>query len=282
MRLPAILALLLVAAAAPPAQNTDWSAAIKEWTAPMEPFRIAGNVYYVGTGGIAAYLVTGAHGHILIDGGLPQSAGVIADHIRQLGFKLEDVHVLLINHAHFDHSGGLAELKRLTGAELLASAGDKPDLEAGRTAGRPDLLDFPPVKVDELVEDGEIMHLGGVQMVAHLTPGHTPGCTSWTTDVREGGRTLKLLFACSLTVAGRDLRGSAEGEFRTTFAKLKGMQADIFVNFHPAAFGMEAKRAKLLAGDRFAFVDPGELARRVVAAEAGFEKELAAQRAGAH
>jgi metallo-beta-lactamase class B len=283
MRALALLPLMLLAAAAPGPQTQDWSKAIAEWTAPTEPYRIAGNVYYVGTGGIAAYLITDPKGHVLIDGALPQSADVIAAYIRQLGFKVEDVRYLLINHSHFDHSGGLARLKALTGAKLLASAGDKPDLEAGMTLGRNDLAPFPKVVVDQLIGEGSHVRVGAVDLVTHLTPGHTKGCTSWSLKVREGDRPLEVLFACSLTVAGQDLTGgkaypNAAADFRGTYAKLRRLHPDIFLNFHPGAFDMDATRAKLAAGDRFAFVDKSELARRVDAAEKNFESELAAQR----
>ncbi|MCW3837762.1 subclass B3 metallo-beta-lactamase [Sphingomonas canadensis] len=276
--------LLLIGAA--PVQDPDWSDAIAEWTTPMEPFRIAGNVHYVGTGGISAYLITGPEGHVLIDGALPQSAGAIAAHIRALGFRVEDVRYILINHAHFDHSGGLAELKRLTGAKLLASAADKPDLEAGRTIGRDDLLGFPAVAVDRVIADGEHVRLAGIDLTVHATPGHTPGCTSWSMRVAEGGRPLDVVFTCSITVAGQKLVGNAgypdaADDFRRSFATLRRLRADIFLSFHPTVFGMEEKRRRLLAGDPLAFVDAKELGRVVDAAEAGFKKELAEQRAKA-
>jgi metallo-beta-lactamase class B len=281
MRALALILPLLVAT--PAGQTTDWSQAIVEWTKPHAPFHIAGNVYYVGTAGISAYLVTGPKGHILIDGALPQSAEVIAANIRALGFKPQDVRYLLINHAHFDHSGGLAELKRLTGASLLASARDKPDLEAGATAGRPDLLTFPPVKVDRVIADGEHIRLGTIDLVTHLTPGHTKGCTSWSLKVREGARSLNVVMVCSITVANQNLTGgggypNAAADFRATFAKLRGLPADIFLSFHPGVFDMDAKYARSRAGDANAFVDRGELARRVDAAERAFEGELAQQR----
>jgi metallo-beta-lactamase class B len=282
MRAFAFLAIALAGVTAP-MQQTDWSQAIVEWTKPADPFRIAGNVYYVGTGGISAYLITDPRGLILVDGALPQSAKDIADHIRALGFKLTDVRYILINHAHFDHSGGLAELKRLTGARLLASAGDMPDLEAGKTIGRPDLLGFPAVHVDKVIADGEHVRLGKIDLTTVLTPGHTKGCTSWTFTIEEGGKPLDVAMVCSITVANQNLIDSttypmAAVDFRTTFAKLRGLRADIFLSFHPGVFDMEAKRAKLLAGDRYAFVDPTEMARRVDAAETAFEAELAAQR----
>jgi len=264
-------------------QTTDWSQAIVEWTKPHAPFHIAGNLYYVGTGGISAFLITDPKGYILIDGALPQSAQAIAANIRALGFRLEDVRYLLINHAHFDHAGGLAGLKRLTGATLLASAGDKADLEAGTTAGRPDLPAFPPVKVDRVIRDGEHIRLGAIDLVTHLTPGHTKGCTSWSFKVRERGRSLDVVMACSITVANQNLVGgggypNAAADFRATFAKLRAMPADIFLSFHPDIFGMDAKYAKSRAGDANAFIDRGELARRVDDAERAFETELARQR----
>ena len=131
-----------------------------EWNRPFEPFRIADNVYYIGTSGLAAYLITDPAGHVLIDGGLPESAPLIAGSIRRLGFRVEDVRHLLINHAHFDHSGGLAELKRISGAELVASAADRADLESGSVAGRPELGTAPPVRIDRVVQDGDTLRLG--------------------------------------------------------------------------------------------------------------------------
>lgn len=276
--------LPLLLAAGPAAQQQDWTQAKIEWNKPTAPFRIIGNVYYVGTAGVSAYLITDPRGHILIDGGLPESAALIAGNIKRLGFRLKDVKILLINHAHFDHSGGLAELKRLTGARLLASAGDKPDLEAGRTIGRTDLEDFPAVKVDEVIGEGTHIRLGAIDLVTHLTPGHTRGCTSWMYRVRPKGQVpLDMLFACSLSVAGQDLTGrnpaypNAADDFRHSFALLRTLTVDIFLNFHPAAFDMADKRARLKGGNPLAFVDPGELGRRVDAAELQFEKELGEQ-----
>jgi metallo-beta-lactamase class B len=275
--------LLLMGAAAP--QQQDWTQIRADWNRPAEPIRIIGNVHYVGTAGLSAYLITGPQGHVLIDGGLPESAELIAANIRALGFRLEDVKVLLINHAHFDHSGGLAELKRLTGARLLASAGDKVDLERGSTEGRDDLDPFPGVKVDAVIGDGEHIRVGAIDLTTHLTPGHTKGCTSWSLRVEEAGKPLDVAFACSLTVAGQDLSGGpgypgAAGDFRATFATLRGLKADVFLNFHPAAFGFDDKRARLVAGNALAFVDPGELRRRVDDAEAAFGAELAKAGAG--
>ena len=262
-------------ASAVPAQDAQQRL---EWNRPAEPFRILGNVYYVGTAGLGPYLVADPKGHVLIDGGLPESAPLIAANIRALGFRPEDVRYLLINHAHFDHSGGLAELKALTGAQLVASAGDKDDLESGRVAGRPELGETAPVKVDRVVDDGATLRLGETKLTAHLTPGHTRGCTSWS--LRSGTKTV--LFACSLSVAGQKLAGDptyphAAADFRRSFAKLKAMKADVFLNFHPEFFDLAGRRARQIQGEADAFVDPAELRRQVERAESAFEAELARQ-----
>lgn len=249
------------------------------WNRPFAPFRVIGNVYYVGTRGLSAFLITGRAGHVLIDGGLPESAPLIAANIEKLGFRLKDVRYLLINHAHYDHSGGLAELKRRTGATLLASAGDRADLESGKVAGRPEIDEAPPVKVDKVIVDGEVLRLGTTVLTAHLTPGHTRGCTSWST--RTAGKTV--LFACSLTVAGQNLVDDptypdAARDFRVTLASLAKMKADVFLNFHPEFFHMEEKRAKQAPGKPNPFVDPAELARIVAQSKRAFDEELADQR----
>ena len=273
------LAATMLIAAAAPSTAQDAQQRI-DWNRPAEPFRLVGTVHYVGTDGLSAFLITGPQGHVLIDGGLPESAPLIAANIRRLGYKPRDVRYLLINHAHFDHSGGLAELKRLTGAKLVASAGDRSDLEAGRTVNRPELDGFPKVRVDRVVRDGEVLRLGPIVLTAHVTPGHTRGATSWS--MVTGDRTV--LFATSLTVAGQKLRGDplypdAGADFIRTFAKLRGLEADVFLNFHPEFFDLKRKRAAQMAGRADAFVDPAELQRQVIRAEAAFRAERAKQAA---
>jgi metallo-beta-lactamase class B len=252
-----------------------------KWNGPREPLRITGNLYYVGTSGLSAYLITGPRGHVLIDGALPESAPLIAANIRKLGFKLTDVKYLLSNHSHVDHAGGLAELKRLTGAQLISSVADKPDLEAGTTIGRTDIADFPAVKVDRLIGDRERLTLGPIALTAILTPGHTKGATSWMT--RIDGKTV--IFTSSISVAGQKLIDNedypnAAANFRASFAKLRALKADIFLSYHAEAFALDDKRAKALAGAKDAFVDPGELARQVDLAEKAFDATLEKQRAG--
>ena len=254
------------------------------WNRPTEPFRIPGNVYYVGTEALGAFLITTSEGHVLIDGALPESADQIAANIGRLGFRVADVKYLLISHAHLDHAGGLARLKALSGARLLASAGDRPELESGRIGYRKS-WDFPPVKVDRVIQHGERLRIGDASLTAHLTPGHTKGCTSWSARIAHRQRPLEVMFACSLTVAGQPLVNddgypNAVADFRTSFARLKEVKADMFVGFHSGSFDMAEKRQRLAAGDPDAFIDPGELQRRVQAAETAFEQELARQSGG--
>ena len=271
---PAWLAIA-AALAAPAAQAAEHPAA---WSRPTEPFRLFGNLYYVGTEGISVFLLTGPAGHVVIGGAMPTSGPLIVASIRKLGFEPRDVKRILINHAHYDHTGGLAALKAATGAQLAASGADKPHLEAGRTIGRPELDTFPAVKVDRVVRDGETVRVGPVALTAMLTPGHTAGATSWTTTV--AGRTV--IFASSLTVAGQKLAGdptypTAAADFRRTFARLRQVKADVFLNFHAEGFGLGPKLARQRAGDASAFIDPTELARQVDAAERSFEAELGRQ-----
>jgi metallo-beta-lactamase class B len=275
-----VLAVSALAIGIPAVATAQDEAQRIAWNEPAEPFRIAANVYYVGTEGLAAFLIADPKGHVLIDGGLPESAPLIAANVRALGFEMRDVKYLLINHAHFDHSGGLAELKRLTGAKLVASKADRADLESGTVAGRPELPAAPPVKVDRAVRDGDTLRIGGIRLTAHLTPGHTRGCTSWSLAA-AGGR---FLFACSLTVAGQNLIDDphypeAAADFRRTFARLARLKADYFLNFHPEFFDLAGKRARQRAGQAGAFRDPNELARQTERARRRFEAELAAQQA---
>ena len=261
------------------------------WTAPTEPFRIGGNLYYVGTAGLGAYLLTSPQGHVLIDGAMPTSAKMIEANIERLGFKPGDVKVLLNTHAHFDHAGGLAELKKDTGAKLYAAAGDRQALETGTYVGSEDVkaFDFAPVKVDHVLKDGEQVRLGSIVLTAHLTPGHSGGCTTWTFPVKIDGAERQALLYCSTSVAANRLVSKAKGpqypgivaDYETTFAKLKTLQADVFLAPHAEQFGLAAKRAKLAAGGPNPFVDPGELQRTVAASEAAFRADLAKQQEAA-
>ena len=261
------------------------------WTAPTEPFRIADNLYYVGTAGLGAYLLTSPAGHVLIDGAMPTSAKMIEANIAKLGFKPTDVKVLLNTHAHFDHAGGLAELKKDTGAKLYASAGDRQALETGTYVGSEDVkaFDFAPVKVDRVLKDGEQVRLGTTVLTAHLTPGHSAGCTTWTFPVKIDGAQRQALLYCSTSVAANRLVSKTRGpqypgivqDYEATFAKLKTLKADVFLAPHAEQFGLGAKRARLAAAGPNPFVDPDELQRTVAASEAAFRADLAKQQEAA-
>jgi metallo-beta-lactamase class B len=262
------------------------------WNKPMKPFHIAGEIYYVGTAGISAYLIVTLQGLILIDGALPESAPLIEANIKQLGYKVSDVQILLNSHAHFDHAGGLARLKRDSGAKLYASAADKPFLEKGRISFGPSATDpFPPVHVDHVVADGDTVILGGTTLTAHLTPGHTPGCTSWTMDVADGRDTRSVIFFCSITVAGNPLVNNKAypkivDDYRASFAKLKKMNADIFLAPHGEQFNLAKKVATMQANEKVIgatnpFVDKTEMRRFLDQQERDFDTAMAQQQQAA-
>jgi metallo-beta-lactamase class B len=255
---------------------------------PVAPFRILGNLHYVGASDVTAFLISTSGGLILIDGGFVETAPQIRDNVARLGFSLRDVKILLNSHAHFDHAGGLAQLKAWTGARLLASGGDAPLLEAGGR-GDPffgDRLSFPPVKVDHLLRDGEAVTLGGTTLVAHLTPGHTRGCTTWSTQVAAEGRSYDVVFVGSTSVlAGYRLLdhptypGIAE-DYASTFAKLAALPCDVFLGSHASFYGGADKARRLREGVKpNPFVDPQGYRTFVTAAEAAYRERLAGERA---
>ena len=233
-----------------PAQASD-----ADWTAPAAPFRIAGDIYYVGTKGIASYLIVSNRQAILLDVGLEQNAPLVERNIAALGFKLSDVKIILNSHAHFDHAGGIARLKRDTGAKLYASPGDRWALEHGTHDGETTYPrgHFPPVGVDHVLKDGESVALGGARMTATFTPGHTPGCTTWSTQAVEAGRTLNVVFPCSLSVAGNVLVGNRRypgivADYKRSFAVLGAMKADIVLSNHPEIADVLDREARVRAG----------------------------------
>ena len=280
-----LLAALALLAGAPAGAQSGGSQAAA-WNRPVAPYRIAGSVHYVGVEGVAAYLITTSDGHILIDGGLEASAPRILHSIRALGFRPRDVKYLLVSHAHFDHAGGLAALKAATGAQLVATAEERPALEQGRHFGDNDngVGRFPAVRVDHVVRDGGRLSLGGVVLTAHLTPGHTKGCTGWSLPLVEAGRAHRAFFHCSSTVAGNVLVGNKAypgivADYRRTFARLKRIRADIFLANHPGFARLAEKRARVAARAPNPFVDPTELQRFAAASERDFEAELTRQQA---
>lgn len=280
------VAALALAALAPTTMIAAEGPAVPaEWTAPQKPFRVIGNVYYVGTQDLAVYLITSPGGDVLIDGALAETVPQIEKNISALGFRLADIKLILNTHAHFDHAAGIARLARDTGAQVDASAGDAPTLERGAISFGPTAsTKFPPVKVDHIVHDGEVVGVGDIRLTAHLTPGHTPGCTSWTLPVVENGRTYQVIDMCSVSVAGNPLVNNKEypqivSDYRSSFAKLKARHADVFLGPHAGFFDLQKKLAARKAGKPNPFIDPTALPRFIARAEEAFDKELARQRA---
>lgn len=261
------------------------------WSAPGEPLQIADNLYYVGTQTIAVFLITTPEGHILVDGAMPTSAPLILAAIREVGFDPADVKVILNTHAHFDHTGGLADLKAVTGATLAASAGDRGALESGTYVGSEEVeaFAFKPVAVDRVLQDGDTVELGGMTLTAHLTPGHSPGCTTWTFPLEVEGQTRQAMIYCSTSVAANRLVSADRGpqypgivaDYEQTFARLKTMKADIFLAPHAEQFDLARKRAAMAEGEPNPFVDPTELQKVVAASEAAFRTQLAKQQEAA-
>jgi metallo-beta-lactamase class B len=283
----ALCALALITTGAQAQTIKDFLAAVtKKWTTPFEPFQLIGNIYYVGTDGIAVYIIKTSQGLILMDTLLPESTGMIKDSMAKLGFKVADIKYILNTHAHFDHTGGFAEIKKDSGAQMVAGERDKPLLEGGYYPGdeKNDLLAFSPVVVDRAVKEGDKVTLGDTTMTAHSTPGHSPGCTSWEMTVKDGGQDRSVLFFCSGTVALNRLVGNPTHpgiveDYRSTYAKVKAMNPDVLLGPHPEVYGMQAKRAEMKDGAPNPFVKPGELATYVAGLEADFDKALAKQTA---
>ncbi|HRK63646.1 MAG TPA: subclass B3 metallo-beta-lactamase [Terricaulis sp.] len=251
------------------------------------PVEIAQGVYYVGASDIAAYLIDTGEGLILIDGGYAETAPIILDNIRALGFAPSDVRILLNTHAHFDHAAGLAALKQATGAQLYASPEDAALLRAG---GRGDffLRDFfryTPVSADHELRDGEAVTLGAVTLTAHFMPGHTKGCTSWTfpATMRDGA-VRQTLVICSLSTLRYDLVGNADypeiaADYARTYEALNALPCEIFLGAHGRWFDLPAVRTRVAAGDHNAFVQPQACRAFLAESQGAYEAEFARQRA---
>jgi metallo-beta-lactamase class B len=268
----ALFALLLLAQSDPVSRKAN---------EPVEPFRILGNLYYVGAADVTSYLIATPDGLIVLDGGFVETAPQIEANIRKLGFDPHDVRILLNSHAHYDHAGGLKQLRDDTGARLFASEGDAPLLARGGKDDPQfgDLFLFPPVRPDVLVRDRDRVTLGGTILVAHLTPGHTPGCTTWTTRIRSAGKWYDVVFVGSPTVpsqyrlVGNPKYPHAVDDYRRTFATLKSLPCDVFLGAHGSFFHLKEKMQR---GD---FIDPEGYKAFLAAAEALFDKVLKKQTA---
>lgn len=260
------------------------------WAEPFPPFKIVGNVYYVGSRGLASYLITTSQGHILINSNLESSFPLIRSSIEKLGFHFSDVKILLISHAHWDHDAGSAEIKKLTHAQYMVMEGDAPVVESGgkedfQYGNSPANL-YPPAKVDRVLHDGDEVKLGGVVLTAHLTAGHTKGCTTWTLTANEVGKSYNVVIVGSPNVnPGYKLVNNTKypeiaTDYERMFRTLKQLPCDVFLGAHGGYFEMEAKFAKLKNGGANPFVDPDGYQKFVSEKEQAFRAELARQTAG--
>jgi metallo-beta-lactamase class B len=227
-----------------------------EWNQPQAPVRLHGNTYYVGTHGLTALLITSPQGHVLIDGALPNSAPLILENIRTLGFRVEDVRLILNSHVHYDHAGGLAALQRASGARVAASAASAPVLEQGTSMeGDPqhgELFPIPPVRNVQRFADGETLRVGPIALTAHLTPGHTPGGTTWTWRSCDGAGCVDLVYADSHSAISADgfrftdspAYLNAVADFERGFRKLEALPCDILITPHPSGSSLWERLAR--------------------------------------
>jgi metallo-beta-lactamase class B len=257
---------------------------------PVAPFEIGEGVYYVGASDITSFLFKTRDGLILIDGGYDTTAPQILANIRTLGFDPKQVKIILNTHGHLDHAGGIAQLKRETGATFYASELDGALIARGGKGdfGLGDRASYPPATPDKIVTDGEKISLGGVTLTAHLTPGHTRGCTSWTFPIRVAGKVRQGLLLCSNSVLppyrlvpGHDSYPGIAADYEKSYAFWRSTPCEVFLGSHGIFFDMQAKRAALLAGKTDAFVDPAGCKAWFDKGYAGFKATLAKQQAEA-
>jgi len=258
---------------------------LKTMNQPVAPFRIIGNIYYVGASDIGSYLIVTPQGDILLDGGFAETAPQIEANIKTLGFKITDVKFILNSHAHLDHAGGIGEVRKASGGKFVAMEQDVPALEEGKS--------FPATKPDRVIHDGETVTVGGATMTAHLTPGHTKGDTTWTTTVRDGERTLHVVFVGSATVLPQykliDRPGAPatypgiEQDYEKTFRVLKSLPCDVFLAAHGSMYSLVDKRRVMDAktSTQNPFIDPWGYQAYILDAEGVFLKELQKEKASA-
>src|SRR5215216_1393792 len=248
-----------------------------DWHAQFPAFKIAGNLYYVGTADLAVYLVRTPQGPILINSDFAEDVPTIRKSIEQLGFKYSDTKIVLISHAHGDHDEGVGQIQKDTSARVMVMEGDVAEVQS-TAPGR------PGAKVERTLHDGDTVELGGSTLVAHLTPGHTKGCTTWTMQVDEGGKKLNAVIIGSPNVnAGYILVGNQNyptiaQDYEKTFAVLKRLPVDLFLGAHGAYFGMKAKYERMKAGGANPFIDPAGYNVYVTEREGAFRKEWERQK----
>jgi len=281
-----MLFMIAVSTMAQPAKD----ASPEEWTRPFPPFRIVGNLYYVGTYDLACYLIVTPAGNILINTGLASSGAQIRSNIETLGFRFSDTRLLLATHAHYDHVAAMAEVKRLTGARLAAA---EPEVALFESGGKTDFRFgddksawFEPVHVDEKLQDGQKVGLGGMELTVHLHPGHTKGAASYEFKVRDEGRDYRVLIANlptinpGVTLLVNPKYPNIAAEYAGTFARLKELHPEIFLASHASQFGLHRKYQPGDAYQPVRFIDPAGYRAAVDSLQAAFEAQLARERKG--
>ena len=297
----ALLTILCTCMTAYGQQPFEYDAAIDcyscdEWNAPQKPFQIFGNTYYVGAAGLSSILIDTGDGLILLDGGLPQTAAVIAENVSELGFSAADIRLIGLSHAHYDHAGGLAALQRLSGAIVMTSAQSAVALRTGKLSGDDPqfILDdesggFPAVTLVEEIEDGDSMSVGDVRIRANYTPGHTPGGITWSWQSCEAHRCLSVVYADSLSAvsspdfkfssskssSSKSSKGGSDGvgeTLRRSIELVAKLDCDIFLAPHPFYFDLQKKTGE--QGELNPFVDPQGCREYADAAMAGLNRRL--------
>jgi len=260
-----------------------------DWSVPFPPHHVVDNIYYVGSKGLASFLITTPQGHILINSNLESSPPMIRESVEKLGFKFSDIKILLISHAHFDHCAGSFQIKELTGAKYMVMDADVPVIEDG---GKSDFqysknaaFLYKPVKVDSVLHDGDQVKLGETVLVAHLTPGHTKGCTTWTMKARDQRKLYDVVIVGSPNVnPGYKLVNNAlypqiAQDYERMWRVLSSLPCDVFLGAHGNYYGMEAKYARMKQGGPNPFIDSDGYKKYVAEHEQSFQTELRKQRA---
>ena len=243
----------------------------EDQTTQFPPHKVIGNIYYVGTKTLSSYLITTPQGNILINSTYERNVPVIQKSVADLGFRFSDIKILLGTHAHGDHQEGDAAVKQATNAQVQVMEEDVPALRDIKPGGK----EHP---IDKVIKDGEKVTLGGVTLTAHLTAGHTRGCTTWTMPVQDGGRTFNVVFACSLRSPGT-ISPAVQAEFTRTFPRFRALPCDVPLGDHPAQYNMIAKHARLASGGPNPFIDPVNCLVEADVQEAMYKATLAEQAA---
>ncbi len=248
----------------------------RDWNKPFPPHHVIGNTYFVGTGELGSFLITTPEGHVLINSDFESTVPILKQNVEKLGFKFSDIKILLGSHAHGDHMEGDALFKEMTGAKVMAMEQDVPALKKMMPGGKPH-------PIDRILHDGDEVKLGGTTLVAHLTAGHTPGCTSWTWKTTENGKTYDVIVLGSIgwnpgyVLVNNKNYPTIADDYVKSFAKLRAMHVDVFLASHGSFYNLDEKYPKLAAGKPNPFIDPDGFRKHIDEKEKSFQDELARQ-----